>query len=676
MTTVEAIDATVLVVGRGVLIDALARRLERSGIEVTLSASDGVEQAARVAAPDLLIVAGDSARSEAERVLSRLGRDASTAALPVLAICGSTSFTTPHGLRHRHAAELAPEGGVDAWVARVEKLLARLSAGGADEPLQALVDGIASKPSPTPGRGRPDKAAPQVRVKHPTMVGLGAGLPMVAPATAGIVAPQPAGADAGVEKAVPAAVSVIAPPRSGFGASPSPAATPREPIAATQHAEPERTPEPEPLRAALAASTSPTASAYEAAAAAPRAEPEPLRAPRRAAFAASTSPAAVPCEPVAAAPRAAPEPEPREPLRAPDAELFVQLAVSAPPPELAAASSAQLPPSTPAAEAAAVEVSWTRDEGSREHTPVAWDVAAEPSGPAPRPAASHAALWWARVNGLLRRIGPLPRRARGELVKLLPAAERLRERSARAHAGLAVGAACLLTAVVVGLVSRGAPSSGSNHTAGVAGPAAAVRREAVRQPPAPVHTPPAPAPVARAAASTATRPPAPAAAPVPATPSEVAANDADDADPDDADADDSDTDSEPEQSATKPGRLPRAVAIKLGRANRHVDAGRKLFARGHLGLAEAEYIEALHALPRFPRALTGLVKVHLRRKDGVEALRWARRLISRQPHFGVNQLLLGDALALNGDRAGADKAWHKAVRYGCVTARKRLAKRR
>jgi predicted negative regulator of RcsB-dependent stress response len=83
-------------------------------------------------------------------------------------------------------------------------------------------------------------------------------------------------------------------------------------------------------------------------------------------------------------------------------------------------------------------------------------------------------------------------------------------------------------------------------------------------------------------------------------------------------------------------------------------------------------MKALAALPGYPRAMAALARVHLQRKDGSEAVRWAERLVAKQPNRGNNQLLLGDAWALRGDKARARAAWHRAASYGNATARKRL----
>ena len=89
-------------------------------------------------------------------------------------------------------------------------------------------------------------------------------------------------------------------------------------------------------------------------------------------------------------------------------------------------------------------------------------------------------------------------------------------------------------------------------------------------------------------------------------------------------------------------------------------------------MAEASYLKALQALPNYARALCGLVAVHLARRDGVEALRWARKLVQLQPKRGIHQRLLGDAHALTGSTAAARQAWQLGSRLGDRTARQRM----
>jgi hypothetical protein len=117
-------------------------------------------------------------------------------------------------------------------------------------------------------------------------------------------------------------------------------------------------------------------------------------------------------------------------------------------------------------------------------------------------------------------------------------------------------------------------------------------------------------------------------------------------------------------------RLSRSQKAAI--ADRHVGAGHRLLKRRALRAARAAYLEALRVLPGYPRALAGLVRVELKREDGAEALRMAKRLTAVQPRRGNNQLLLGDAWALHGNLTLARAAWRQAIRYGNTTAHRRL----
>jgi hypothetical protein len=93
---------------------------------------------------------------------------------------------------------------------------------------------------------------------------------------------------------------------------------------------------------------------------------------------------------------------------------------------------------------------------------------------------------------------------------------------------------------------------------------------------------------------------------------------------------------------------------------------------GRLGMAEAAYLKALKLMPRYPLAVAGLVRIHLQRRDATESVRWAKVLIALQPNRGNNQLMLGDAYALAGRKADAQRAWLQSKKYGNPTARDRL----
>ena len=119
----------------------------------------------------------------------------------------------------------------------------------------------------------------------------------------------------------------------------------------------------------------------------------------------------------------------------------------------------------------------------------------------------------------------------------------------------------------------------------------------------------------------------------------------------------------------RPDRL-QAIAI----ANRYVGEGHQLLKHEKLQAAKVAYMKALRAFPEYPRALAGIVRLQLRRHDGAEAVRWAKRLIAVQPKRGNNRLLLGDAWAMHGDQTLARDAWRRAANYGNATARQRLRK--
>jgi Flp pilus assembly protein TadD len=123
--------------------------------------------------------------------------------------------------------------------------------------------------------------------------------------------------------------------------------------------------------------------------------------------------------------------------------------------------------------------------------------------------------------------------------------------------------------------------------------------------------------------------------------------------------------------ASDPTRISEPAAEKSP-TQTLVDEGMALATQGRLGLAESAYQKALRATPEYPDAIAGLVRVHLARRDAVEAVRWANRLIAKQPANGVNQLLLGDALALRGDEDAARVAWKEAVKRGNALAKQRL----
>jgi hypothetical protein len=177
--------------------------------------------------------------------------------------------------------------------------------------------------------------------------------------------------------------------------------------------------------------------------------------------------------------------------------------------------------------------------------------------------------------------------------------------------------------------------------------------------------------VAHAARAHAPAAPAPAPAPVPALASPpvglLAA-----APPPVAARVENEEDEQPEDSMVD-GELydPHADPARA-KANYLVNMGHRLRKQGRWGMAEASYLKALKVLPQYARAVSGLVAVHLGRRDGVEALRWAKKLVELQPKRGAHQRLLGDAYALTGDKSSARNAWQLGMRLGDRTSRSRL----
>jgi hypothetical protein len=82
---------------------------------------------------------------------------------------------------------------------------------------------------------------------------------------------------------------------------------------------------------------------------------------------------------------------------------------------------------------------------------------------------------------------------------------------------------------------------------------------------------------------------------------------------------------------------------------------------GELPAAEADYLRVLRLSPTNARAMAGLARVHLARHDARSAATWARRLADGHSPNAGNYVLLGDALAASGDRAGARQAWERAL---------------
>jgi tetratricopeptide (TPR) repeat protein/DNA-binding response OmpR family regulator len=84
---------------------------------------------------------------------------------------------------------------------------------------------------------------------------------------------------------------------------------------------------------------------------------------------------------------------------------------------------------------------------------------------------------------------------------------------------------------------------------------------------------------------------------------------------------------------------------------------RRDLVRGDLDAAHRSYCRAVSFDAENAGAMTGLARLLLMRRDGRPAVFWARRAAQKNPGDGNIQSVLGDALALVGDDAGARKAW-------------------
>ncbi len=61
------------------------------------------------------------------------------------------------------------------------------------------------------------------------------------------------------------------------------------------------------------------------------------------------------------------------------------------------------------------------------------------------------------------------------------------------------------------------------------------------------------------------------------------------------------------------------------------------------------------------RALTGISLVKIAKREPNQAVRYARRLVRVRPGSAGARVILGDALALDGDRTGARREYRKAL---------------
>jgi predicted Zn-dependent protease len=99
--------------------------------------------------------------------------------------------------------------------------------------------------------------------------------------------------------------------------------------------------------------------------------------------------------------------------------------------------------------------------------------------------------------------------------------------------------------------------------------------------------------------------------------------------------------------------------------------------RGWIDEAEKLFKAVLEKTPGEHHAMEGMVKVFLKRRQGEQAVEFAKRIVAKRRRRASYRLLYGDALALIGDRASAEKQWSEALRLSPEHpgAKSRLGKR-
>jgi len=131
----------------------------------------------------------------------------------------------------------------------------------------------------------------------------------------------------------------------------------------------------------------------------------------------------------------------------------------------------------------------------------------------------------------------------------------------------------------------------------------------------------------------------------------------------------SDTASETETESAKAEPAPKAPFIPTQNLPRDpakasdvlVHRALRLVRRDELGRAQATLDRAWELDPRNPQAMAGYAALYLARKDGERAEKWAKRAVKKRSRRAQYHILYGDALELQGDLAGARKAWRKAL---------------
>jgi hypothetical protein len=100
-----------------------------------------------------------------------------------------------------------------------------------------------------------------------------------------------------------------------------------------------------------------------------------------------------------------------------------------------------------------------------------------------------------------------------------------------------------------------------------------------------------------------------------------------------------------------------------------------LIRAGKLGQAEATLDRAWELDPKNPQAMAGYARLYIAKKDGDQAVTWARRAVRKRSKRASYHVLYGDALALQGKTSEARTAYRRALGIDPKnrTARARLA---
>lgn len=112
-----------------------------------------------------------------------------------------------------------------------------------------------------------------------------------------------------------------------------------------------------------------------------------------------------------------------------------------------------------------------------------------------------------------------------------------------------------------------------------------------------------------------------------------------------------------------PRSLVRAVESQASGTPADADLarGQALLAAGSAGDAIVAFLAVLGRTPTSVPAFQGMAQAHLARKDGHSAREAAGRAIALDGRNALSHVLLGDALALLGERTGAESAYRRSL---------------